>query len=75
MKLTLMIIGGVLVAFGLVDLLGSYGGFDLWTTIGIELPELLWRYSSYIELIAGGLLFKAGKAMETEIEDDSAQSA
>jgi uncharacterized membrane protein YphA (DoxX/SURF4 family) len=62
MKIALMAIGGILVAMGLLDLVGSYTGFDLWGSMGIQLPDLLWRYSSFIEIIAGYFLFKTGKA-------------
>ena len=60
MKNALMIIGNTLIIFGLVDFLGSYVEFDLWSEIGIQLPEWLRKYSSYIEFLAGYLLFKAG---------------
>lgn len=52
------IIGIILVAIGLIDLGGSYMEFDLWGGfIGIELPELLWRYSGYIEIAVGAFFF------------------
>jgi len=35
MKIAMMVIGGVLIAFGLVDLVGSFTGFDLWGAIGV----------------------------------------
>ncbi len=55
------IIGGFFFVFGLVDLIGSFAGFDLWGQwIGVELPEILWRFSAYIEMAIGGLLFKFG---------------
>ena len=37
----LKIIGALLVVFGVVDLAGSFAGFDLWGTLGVTLPELL----------------------------------
>jgi hypothetical protein len=39
--------------FGVVDLVGSFAGFDLWGTLGIQLPEMIWKYSSYIEIAIG----------------------
>jgi uncharacterized membrane protein YphA (DoxX/SURF4 family) len=61
------IIGIILIAIGLIDFGGSYMGFDLWTDyIKVELPELLWRYTSYIELIVGFLLFQAGSKKSEE---------
>lgn len=47
------IVGILIILFGIVDLIGSFTGFDLWGTIGIELPELIWRYSAYIEIAIG----------------------
>jgi hypothetical protein len=40
-----------------VDFGGSWVGFDLWGSIGIQLPEVLWNFSAIIEAgIAGVLL-------------------
>ena len=47
------IVGILIILFGLVDLIGSFTGFDLWGTIGIQLPEVIWRYSAYIEIAIG----------------------
>jgi len=52
MKVT-MIIGVFLILFGAVDLIGGWTGFDLWGTLGIQLPEIIWRYSPYIAVVAG----------------------
>jgi len=63
------IIGIILIAFGLVDLIGSFADFDLWGGfIGVELPDLLWQYSAYLEMIAGYLLFNAGSSSDEEEE-------
>ena len=62
----LKIIGVLLVVFGAVDLIGSFAGFDLWGTIGVTLPEIIWRYSSYIEIGVGMLLFSLGSANSEE---------
>ncbi|MFW5426053.1 MAG: hypothetical protein ACKE8G_04375 [Methylophagaceae bacterium] len=56
----LKIIGMLLMAFGATDLIGSYAGFDLWGTLGIQLPDAIWQYSSYIELGLGYVLMKLG---------------
>jgi len=32
---------------------GSFTGFDLWGTLGIQLPEIIWKYSAYIEIAIG----------------------
>ena len=62
------IAGIILIVIGIIDLIGSYQGFDLWGGfIGVDLPDLLWQYTSYIEMIAGYFLFSFGsKTSETE---------
>ena len=68
------IAGIILIAIGLIDLIGSYMGFDLWGGfIGVELPELLWKYSSYIEIIIGYGLFSLGsKSGDAEASEEAA---
>jgi hypothetical protein len=58
------IAGIILIAIALVDFIGSYTGFDLWGTLGIPLPELVWTYSAYIVGLAGYALFKLGSGSE-----------
>ena len=59
------IIGGLLIAFGLADVLGSWAGEDLWGDwIGVQLPDLLWRFSGFIELGLGYFLFQMGDGDE-----------
>ena len=47
------IIGILLIIFGAVDFAGPHLGFDLWASIGIQLPEIIWKYSPYIAIVAG----------------------
>lgn len=54
------IVGILIMLFGLVDLVGSFTGFDLWGTIGIQLPDLIWKYSAYIEMAIGYGLYSLG---------------
>lgn len=62
------IAGILIIAIGLIDLIGSYAGFDLWGGfLGVQLPELLWKFSSYIEIAIGYGLIKFGT---TEIEPE-----
>ena len=56
------ILGGLLVVFGVVDFGGSFAGFDLWGTLGVPLPEIIWRFSAYLEIGAGYALINLGKA-------------
>ncbi|MBX2851251.1 MAG: hypothetical protein KTR15_05855 [Phycisphaeraceae bacterium] len=60
MKIGLIVAGGLLIVFGLVDLIGSFAGFDLWGTLGIQLPDIIWSFSAYIELALGFFLCKLG---------------
>lgn len=69
MKFALIIVGGILFLFGLADFISSYAGTDLWgEIIGIQLPEIIWKFSAYAEMLIGYLLFNAG--MNTS-EDDT----
>lgn len=63
MKIVLMIVGIAFIIFGAVDIIGAnFMGFDLWLSMGIELPQPLWQYSAYIELAIGFVVFGiAGK--------------
>ena len=65
------IIGIILIVIGLIDFGGSYMDFDLWSDFfHVELPDVVWRYTSYIELIIGFLLFQTGsKKSEEEIAE------
>lgn len=60
--LVMLGVGGLLFVIGLIDLFGSFGGFDLWGTMGIHLPGVLWEYSAYIEILAGGALIQQGRS-------------
>ena len=60
MRIGLIVLGGLLVVFGLVDLIGSFAGFDLWGTMGIQLPDIIWSFSAYIEIALGFFLCKLG---------------
>ena len=64
--MALKIIGGILVLFGLADFIGSFAGFDLWGIIGLQLPDLLWSFSAYIEMGLGYFLFNLGSGDEEE---------
>ena len=68
--MTLRIIGGILVIFGLVDLIGSFAGLDVWTDwLNINLPEAIWSFTAYIELALGYFLFKLGTPEVVEQEE------
>ena len=55
------IIGGLLIAFGLVDVIGSFAGLDVWGEwIGVNLPEAIWSFTAYIEMGLGYLLIRLG---------------
>lgn len=67
------IAGIIIIAIGLIDLIGSYAGFDLWGGfLGIDLPELLWKFSSYIEIGIGYVLMTMGSKDESEAEEEAA---
>jgi hypothetical protein len=67
------IAGFIIIAFGLIDLGGSYADFDLWGGfLGLELPEMLWKFSSYIEIAIGyGLIQLGSKKSDSEPEAEA----
>ncbi len=68
------IIGGLLIAFGVVDMVGSYTNLDVWGEwIRVDLPEVIWRFSAYIEIGVGYLLFNLG-SKEAEADDSQVES-
>jgi len=64
----LKIIGILLIVFGLVDFIGPHLDFHLWSKVGIQLPELIWKYSPYIAIASGYGLFKLGSSAGSEEE-------
>lgn len=69
------ILGLLLIAFGVVDLIGSYAEFDLWGGfIGIQLPEMIWQYSSFIEMGLGYFIFNLAKNDDSKSEDADAEA-
>jgi len=61
-------IGYFLIAFGIADFGLSYADTDLWGgIIGIQLPDIIWQYSSMIEAGIGfGLVNLATSADDDE---------
>jgi hypothetical protein len=67
------IIGIVLIVFGVVDLVGSFAGFDVWGDwIGVNLPEIIWRFTAWVEIGLGYVLFKAGSGEAQEAAEEEA---
>ena len=62
----MMISGVCLILFGAADLIGGWVGFDLWGTLGIRLPEIIWKYSPYIAFVAGFGLIRLGAMGDEE---------
>lgn len=56
------LLGIFLIGFGLVDLFGNMAvGFDLWGEfLHIQLPDIIWQYSAYIEMAIGYVLMTMG---------------
>jgi hypothetical protein len=73
--LALKVIGGLLVVFGVVDLLGSFGSLDVWADwFGVELTGIVYSYSAYAEIAIGAFVFKMGSSGgETEDADEDAE--
>ncbi len=54
------ILGGAVVLWGIADLIIGLQGGDLWAQVGIQLPDLIWSFSHWIAIIAGGAIFSMG---------------
>jgi hypothetical protein len=64
------IIGGILIAFGLMDVIGSFIGIDVWGEwIGVDLPEFIWYISGYVETGVGYFIYNLG-SKNAEIPTD-----
>lgn len=60
-EIPMKIIGGLIIAFGVVDMLGSWGGLDVWGDwIGVQLPDAIWMFTAYIEIGIGYFLYRMG---------------
>lgn len=61
MEMILKVLGAALIAWGLVDLLMSFNGTDVWGEwLGVQLPELLYKFSHYAAILAGAALWGLG---------------
>jgi hypothetical protein len=70
------VIGGLLAAFGLVDMIGSFIGLDVWGEwIRVDLPDAVWSSTAYIEIGIGCLLFNMGSKGPVNVDDDDSQGA
>ena len=66
------ILGGIILIFGVVDLVGSFAELDVWGEwIGVQLPDLLWTLSAYIEIALGGWLISMGSSGGDASEEDA----
>ncbi len=61
------ILGGALIAWAVADFGLSYMGTDVWYDwLGIQLPEVIYRFSAMIVGVIGGVVWKLGDAGEAE---------
>jgi len=69
------ILGIILIAIGLVDLLGSYAEFDLWGGFfGVHLPDIVWKFSAYIAIGAGYFALQfSSSSDETDLEAEESK--
>lgn len=64
--MVLKIIGGLIFLWGAADLVLSWGGTDLWGSVGIQLPDIIWQYSHYAAMVIGGVIFSLGGSKQEE---------
>lgn len=50
-------LGIAMILWGIADWIIDFRGGDLWLTIGLTLPDLADKYSPYIALVSGLILF------------------
>ena len=62
-------LGYLILGFALVDFFGSFAGFDLWGSMGIALPEEIWRFSAYLEGALGVFLINLGSKDEEYVAE------
>jgi len=65
------IVGIILIIVGVIDVGGSWLGFDLWYFLGFELPGVIWSFSGYIELGLGYFLFNLDSDTKEEEDPDN----
>ena len=70
------IIGILLIAFGIVDFIGSWSDYDVWQRwFHIVKPEVLGRFSGYIEMVLGYFLIRLGSKPTKKTEEPASPEA
>ena len=65
------IVGVIFIVIGVVDVGGSWLGFDFWGEfVGIELPYIIWILSGYAEVGLGFFLFNFDHVEDEEDSDN-----
>ena len=68
----LKVIGGLLIAWGVLDFALSWMGTDLYAEIGITIPDAIWAYTAYIAGAIGVALFAVGEIQDgNDTENDN----
>ena len=59
----MVILGGLIFLFGMVDLIGGYAQVDVWSQwMGVERDEFFHRYSPWIAILLGLWLVMKGRS-------------
>jgi hypothetical protein len=66
----LNIIGGLLIAWGVLDFALSWMGTDLYGEIGIIIPEPFWNYTAYVVGAVGLGVIAIGKSLGGDATQD-----
>ena len=65
------IAGIILILIGIIDVGGSWIGFDLWGSLGIlDYTHWLWYWTGYIALGIGFFLYNAAGESDESSEED-----
>ena len=62
----LKILGALIFAWGAADMAMGFAQKDLWGMIGVQLPDIIWRYSHYIAMAIGAGLFMYSGSSEDD---------
>lgn len=65
------IIGGLLVAWGVADVGGSWMGIDVWADwLGVQLEGVFYQFSGWAALIIGFFVFNFGSSDDEDTAEE-----
>ncbi|MEE9314037.1 MAG: hypothetical protein V3V02_05245 [Rhizobiaceae bacterium] len=69
------VIGGILVAWGIADIGGSWMDIDVWQDwLGISLSGIFYQFSGWASLLGGGMIWGLGSSDDDDEEETGGES-